>query len=151
MKVSMFFFCLCFYACTTASNDKEQPSEPLLRADNQSRYDTVGAKHDTAMLLMKEIASCQYRLRNSLELAKKEGSSAQKEVILEGLLALQKAEDAMMGWMRAFKGVDLEEAFYKNQTEKAVLHYLQEEEIKIEQVHRQMKASIELAQRLLIQ
>jgi hypothetical protein len=53
--------------------------------------------------------------------------------------------------MRAFKGVDLEEAFYKNQTEKAVLHYLQEEEIKIEQVHRQMKASIELAQRLLIQ
>lgn len=103
-------------------------------------YDTVGAKHDTAMLLMKDIGQVRSKLRKLMTRFGEE--DYERKDILDLLSALKKADDGMMNWMRMFKGVELEEAFYKESDHATIEAYLKEEEAKIEQVHQDMLNSI---------
>ncbi len=128
-----------FFSCTNSQKTIEiEAFELSEKAANL--YQIVGEKHDTAMLLMKDIAKVQSRLRRLIE--KNARSKAIEEQCLEKLTPLAKADKAMMDWMSQFKSTVLHEDFYKNATEEEILDYLKEEEIKIEQVHQTMLKSI---------
>ena len=74
-----------------------------------------------------------------------EENEPKKDTILDLLLALNKADDAMMNWMREFKNTDFNEDMYKSMKEEEIMDYLKLEEVKIEKVHRQMLNSIRAA------
>lgn len=103
-------------------------------------YDTVGAKHDTAMLLMGAIGKTQSKLR--LQLKSMEEGDEKRAQVLDLLTALKKADDGMMNWMREFKSTELNDDEYKTMSNEEIMAYLKEEEKKIEQVHVDMLNSI---------
>ena len=127
--------------CTTTEPVNEQESNFSLSPQTAELYRIVGEKHDTAMLLMKEIGIGQSRLRVKINML--EDNSSQKDTILDLLLALSKADDAMMNWMREFKNTDLDEDMYKAMQEEEIMYYLKQEEVKIEKVHQAMLKSID--------
>ena len=137
--LSLLCFSILFFNCNSNNNEKEQNDSFYLSPAAEHLYSVVGEKHDTAMLLMKDIGNAQYKLRNSLN---ETVDSLQKKKILDLLLALKKADDAMMNWMREFKNKDLDEDMYKSMTEAEIVNYLSKEEVKIEAVHQQMLKSI---------
>ena len=148
LYIYLALFCtstICFIACNTPSQQIVLDNT-VLNAANQVLYDTVGAKHDTAMLLMKAIGQQQYRLRAVLNTS--DTFNVSQDELLGALLGLKKADDAMMRWMRKFKGIELEEAYYLAQTADSIARYLRLEEDKIEAVHRQMLESIRAAKQI---
>ena len=139
---------LSFYtACKPRTSNLNNNEQIVLPSKIQILYDTVGAKHDTAMLMMKDIGKCQYALRNYLQAANVD--TTKKENILTALSNLKKGEEAMMAWMREFKGLELEEEYYKKNSNDSIMHYLKAEEVKIEKVHNLMLKNIESAKELL--
>jgi hypothetical protein len=132
-------FSILFFNCNSSNNEKEQNNAFSLSPVAEHLYSVVGEKHDTAMLLMKDIGNARHTLRNSLN---EQVDSLQKLKILDLLLALKKADDAMMNWMREFKNTDLDEDMYKSMSEAEIVNYLSNEEVKIEAVQQQMLKSI---------
>jgi len=128
-------------SCGDTKPKEQEVTEFSLSTEAGNLYEIVGAKHDTAMLLMKDIGKAQNALRGKLKGI--EGSSPEKDSILNLLTALKKADDAMMTWMREFKNVLMDEAHYQAMSEEGIMAYLREEERKIEQVHVDMINSIE--------
>lgn len=110
-------------------------------------YTIVGAKHDTAMLLMGDIRRTQQALRSVLS----EQKGLAKEKVLDALTALQRADDGMMTWMHEFKSTELNEEEYQALSEAEIKAYLEKEEKKIEQVHVDMTTSIATGKLLLEQ
>lgn len=142
MKYLFFLSCfsILFFNCNSENNAKEQDGTFSLTPVAAHLYSVVGEKHDTAMLLMKDIGNARHKLRNSINNVQVD--SLQKLKILDLLLGLKKAEDAMMNWMREFKNTDLDEDMYKSMSETEIIAYLSKEEEKIEAVHQQMLQSI---------
>jgi hypothetical protein len=132
-----------FNNCSNTEPVNEQESNFSLSSQTAELYRIVGEKHDTAMLLMKEIGIGQSRLR--IKLNTLEEHNPQKDTILDLLLALNKADEAMMNWMRGFKNTDLDEDMYEAMKEEQIMYYLKQEEVKIEKVHQAMLKSIDAA------
>ena len=128
-------------SCTDTEPVNEEEINFSLSSQAAELYGIVGEKHDKAMLLMKEIGGGQNRLR--IKIKTLEEKNPQKDTILDLLLALNKADDAMMNWMREFKNTDLHEDMYKAMKEEEIMYYLQQEEVKIENVHQAMLKSID--------
>lgn len=142
-----------FFSCThTPKKDKQTTPAPPTAATFQlsptadSLYHLVGATHDTAMLLMSNIANAKAAVRKVMQ--DNSRLKAVEEVCLEKLLALNQADDAMMDWMHAFKSVEMDEAVYQAWSEPETIAYLKEEQTKIELVHQQMLESIAEAKKL---
>ncbi len=121
-------------------NPINEPTEFTLSDQAKSLYEIVGEKHDTAMLLMKNIEQVKSALRLEMKTLEKEAAS--KDIILDLLTALKKADDGMMDWMHEFKSTELDEEMYKAMSEEEIMAYLKQEEVKIEQVHLDMINSI---------
>lgn len=144
---------LCLLATLLVACNEATPETPKtvieefkLSANGANLYHIVGEKHDTAMLLMKNIEQTRSALR--LEMKKME-SGTEKDTILDLLTALKKADDGMMNWMHEFKSTALNEEEYKAMSEEAIITYLKREESKIEKVHVDMLESIENGQAFL--
>ena len=138
--ISLLLLALLFAACTSP---QEQPVEEttVLSAALNTHYLEVMEQHDTAMLLMKDIAKVRHQLREHMKTV--EVSDTVNKTVLLGLLKdLQKADDGMMTWMRYFKSTSLDEAWYKKEEETTLSAYLAAEEKKIQQVHVDMINSI---------
>jgi hypothetical protein len=138
-----------FFSCTDSTAPAEvEPSTPAtetpvvfkLSSTTDSLYHLVGEKHDTAMLLMSNIANARAAVRSIM----KENShlKAMEEISLEHLLALNNADKAMMTWMNEFKNIEMDEETYQAWSEDEIMDYLQKEETKIETVHQEMLESI---------
>jgi Mg2+/Co2+ transporter CorB len=138
-----------FFSCTDSTTPTEvDPSTPStetpvvfkLSSTADSLYHLVGEKHDTAMLLMSNIANARAAVRSAM----KENShlKAVEEISLEQLLALNNADKAMMTWMNEFKNIEMDEETYQAWSEDEIMDYLQKEETKIETVHQEMLESI---------
>jgi len=130
----------------TPNTTTEQTEESFqLSQEAAILYDTVGAKHDTAMLLMNDIKRVQSQLRKTID-----GSrlKAVEERCLEKLTLLRNADKAMMDWMANFKSVEMEEETYMAMSEEAIMDYLKEEEHKIEVIHQQMLTAIQEGEQL---
>ncbi len=136
-----FFLSVLLNNCTNTEPVNKEESSFSLSSKTAELYRIVGEKHDTAMLLMKEIGIGQNRLR--IKISNLEEGSLQKDTILDLLLELRKADDAMMNWMREFKNTDLNEDMYKAMKEEEIMDYLKQEELKIENVHQKMLKSID--------
>ena len=136
-----FFLSILLNNCTNTEPVNKEESSFTLSSKTAELYRIVGEKHDTAMLLMKEIGIGQSRLR--IKLNTLEENNPQKDTILDLLLALSKADDAMMNWMREFKNTDLDEDMYEVMKEEEIMYYLKQEEVKIEKVHQLMLKSID--------
>ena len=134
------FGLLFVFACNEPSPQIEEGPSFSLSEQAAELYQIVGEKHDTAMLLTKNIENVQHSLRSKLETIK--SSTPEKDSLLDLLTALKKADDSMMDWMHEFKNTDLNEAEYQAMSEQEILTYLREEEAKIEQVHVDMLSSI---------
>ena len=137
LLTSILFF---FFNCNSNNNEKEQNDTFSLPPVAANLYQIVGEQHDTAMLLMKDIGNARNNLRKSLK--SETTDSVQKDIILDLLLALKKADDAMMNWMREFKNTALDEDLYNAMSEEEIITYLRNEESKIKAVHQQMLKSI---------
>lgn len=126
---------------STSKSETNNPIEEefMLSTQAANLYQIVGEKHDTAMLLMKNIEQVKSALRLKLKSTQGEVS---KDTILDLLTALKKADDGMMDWMHEFKSTELDEETYKAMSEQEIMAYLKEEEIKIEKVHLDMINSI---------
>lgn len=142
MKYLLFLITsLLLISCTdNKSKAKIQKETWELSTDAADLYQIVGAKHDTAMLLMSNIEGVRSKLRVAMKVS--DIDSVRKDSILTLLTALKKADDGMMNWMHQFKSTELNEKEYKRMTEAVVMRYLKEEEEKIEQVHLDMLESI---------
>lgn len=143
IALSIFIPIIFLYSCNQDNTTPNTAPETafLLEPAASELYRIVGAKHDTAMLLMGAIGGMQSALR--LELGKiKEEKSPKKDSVLTLLTALKKADDSMMTWMHEFKNTDLNEDEYKAMTPAQIMDYLKSEETKIEQVHQDMLNSI---------
>lgn len=130
--ISAFILSLVVIQCKWNSSTKNRVT-PV-----DSLYSLVGAKHDSAMLLMNAIYKSQRKWRKILN----DSSIQEKEFILDRLGALNRADEAMMDWMRNFKSMELETSFYQNSLESDVLDYLKNEEKAIEQIHLEMIESL---------
>ncbi|BDS11886.1 hypothetical protein [Aureispira anguillae] len=150
------FLCLAFIGLLTvaceekaAEEDKTQVEDTAdfkLSSQAEDLYQIVGEKHDTAMLLMKNIEQAKSALRLKMEGLE---TGAEKDAILDLLMALKKADDGMMNWMREFKSTELNDEEYKAMSEQEIMAYLKKEEQKIEQVHIDMLTSIENGKKFL--
>ncbi|MCH2022431.1 MAG: hypothetical protein MK207_08140 [Saprospiraceae bacterium] len=138
--ILLLFFLVLLINCTNTHPTNENQSVFSLSVEAAELYKIVGEKHDTAMLLMKEIGLGTSRLR--IKLNNLEENNPQKDTILNLLLLLKKADDGMMNWMREFKNTDLNEDMYKAMKQEEIMNYLRQEEIKIEKVHLDMLKSI---------
>lgn len=139
-KSILFILSLCFvgFACQTSTTPAATAPTSILSPSNDSLYQLVGKKHDEVMPKTGNIEALQRDLQAQLGTA----AGTRKDSLLTVLGHLQQAHDGMMNWMRQFKGIDLDEAFYKERDEAQIKTYLQEEERKIEEVARQMLSSI---------
>ncbi len=151
-KIVGLFMLLCvLFACEPTTDAQKEPASSTVEEAYQLPetlavlYTTVGAKHDTAMLLMSDIERAKHALRGRLPTLKE----GEKEPLLTALTALNKAGEGMMTWMREFKGLDLYEEDYRVMSVAEIEAYLQAEEAKIEQVHVAMSNSIANARVLL--
>lgn len=144
-----------FFSCNNTNQEVPSPNtNPTntqtdafqLPATADSLYHLVGATHDTAMLLMSNIANARAAVRKVMN--DNSRLKAVEEVCLEKLLALNQADDAMMDWMHEFKSVEMDEEVYQKWSEQETMQYLQQEQTKIEQVHQQMLESIAEAKKL---
>jgi hypothetical protein len=138
--ISLLLLTLLFTACT-GSQKKPVEESTVLSAALNTYYLEVVAQHDTAMLLMKDIALVRHQLRECMKTV--EVADTVTSTLVLGLLKdLQKADDGMMTWMRYFKSTSLDEEWYKKEEETILRTYLAAEEKKIQQVHIDMLNSI---------
>jgi len=134
--------CFCFFtilcSCAQKSNNTNS-SESTLSPKVDSLYKLVVAKHDEVMPKTSDISKLSNILRKQL---KNEKESAVKEKILNLLQGLQSGHDAMFDWMGTFKNLHLDKDFYEKKSERELMKYLSEEEIKIDRVAKLMLESI---------
>ena len=130
--ISTFLFSFLLIQCNWNSS-VEDSMTPI-----DSLYSLVGAKHDSAMLLMNDIYKSQRKWRKVLN----DSSVQETELILDCLGALNRADEAMMDWMRNFKSMELETSFYQNSPDSVVFDYLKKEEKAIERIHIEMIESL---------
>lgn len=139
-KQSAFYFLLIFLMCSCGQNSTFSDKNDLkVSTKVDSLYKLVMAKHDEVMPKTSDITKHTKILRQKLEGTK---NNSEKENILSLLQKLQSADDAMLEWMHDFKNIHLDKDFYENKSEKELVAYLKEEEIKIDNVAKQMLESI---------
>ncbi len=154
MKQTILFFSVftILFACNSNSTDNNNANTTIevqdsfsLSAEAEVLYQLVSDKHDTAMLLMSDIARVQDLMRKIIE---ESNLKSVEERCLEKMTLLRNADKAMMVWMNEFKGLEMYEEDYKNMSEEEIMNYLQSEEDKIESVHEQMLQSIKEGEEL---
>jgi PBP1b-binding outer membrane lipoprotein LpoB len=138
--ISLLLLALLFVACTSPKEEAVEETTVLSAALN-TYYLEVMEQHDTAMLLMKDIAIVRHQLREYMK-SVEATDTISKTILIDLLKDLQKADDGMMTWMRYFKSTSLDEAWYKKEKETTLRTYLAVEEKKIQQVHVDMINSI---------
>lgn len=138
IKIILVFILFVFLVIQCIDRNKIQDNK-LTSLD--SLYHLVGEKHDTAMLLMKDIKRFKINLRKRIQ----ENDSLGRDTIYTILGQLNRADDAMMNWMRNFKSRELDNEFYDNTSKDSIRKYLKSEERAIESVHSEMIESINVA------
>ncbi|MCX2739784.1 hypothetical protein [Pontibacter anaerobius] len=119
------------------SGCQSAPSEEEKKAELQSQVMTI---HDEAMAKMDNIHKLRRNLRSTRDtLAAQQADSTAILPLEQELSGLDKADEAMMQWMRQYRAPDT------LQHEQA-MQYLQQELIKIQQVQTIMDSTIEAAQ-----
>ena len=132
------FIFLIFLSCGQNSNNSNS-TEIKSNSKVDSLYKLVVAKHDEVMPKTADISKLSNVLRRKLEIEK---DSVSKEKILDLIQGLQSGNDAMFDWMAEFKNLHLNKDFYEQKSEKELLNYLNEEEIKIDRVAKLMLEGI---------
>ncbi|WP_304067481.1 hypothetical protein [Pedobacter glucosidilyticus] len=109
-----------------------QPDYKLVRQE-------VVAKHDKLMVYEEQLIENRRLLNNILQKQFKKTSKndlKEKEELLAIIQLLDKADENMMSWMRAFK-VDIE-----GKTKKEALAYFQTEKLKLMEMEKQFKIAL---------
>ncbi|AMM51778.1 hypothetical protein TH61_12145 [Rufibacter sp. DG15C] len=129
--------CACL-GCDRGNTVKVEKAPEKTRIDLLK--DEVMAKHDSAMAKYGELYIERKRLSQQAD-SVPESNAALKEKYGESILALIKADDAMMQWMRSYQAPD-------SLSEDAALQYLQKEKQEIEVIQQQIKTSLAKAKAL---
>ena len=140
-RLSIFSFFLLFLLHFACSSESESPKEPEL-SERELLYKQVMEVHDAVMPKMSDLNRIKRQLKDKLEenaVTDKEMKS-QMNLNIDELIA---AENSMMDWMKAFKVPK------KDDPDKEVIVYLNEEKLKIERVSDQMLSSLQNGTKLL--
>ena len=142
MKRTYWLIGLCLAAfllgCDNANTVKVEKAPEKTQVDLLK--DEVMAKHDSAMAQYGELYLQRKRLSQQAD-SLPDSSHAMKEQYGKAILALIKADDAMMAWMRTYQAPD-------SLSQEAALQYLQKEKQEIEVVQQQILQSLAQAKAL---
>lgn len=146
-------FLMAFVSCTE-ENEKRTNATPKAASEKESilspklakLYQAVVDKHDEVMPLDNDIAVYREQLKKKMEILQ---DGKEKDQVMKTLIALGKAHDEMIAWMRNFKNVHTAEEFYQSQSEEIITKYLRNEETSIENVANRMHTSVEMAKEIL--
>ncbi|WP_010516428.1 hypothetical protein [Croceivirga radicis] len=136
-KIVFLFIGLVFFAC----NEKKQETKP-----DATQMQTVMAIHDEVMPKMGKLGRLVGQLKEKVD------TTAQGMVYQEAMKDLQKANMAMMDWMKGFGDrFDSDEILNGKELSPQKQEWLNEEEVKVKELKEQINSSIARAETLLEQ
>jgi DNA-binding ferritin-like protein (Dps family) len=129
-----------------ACNPQRQKEIIEAQTQRDRLYDEVMAVHDEVMPHMRDIRRYKEQIRDKIQSMAREGVTDQREIqVLNNLIdQLESADDAMMGWMRAFGGRDIAQL-----DDEASIKYLEEQKQEIEKVKKEMETALSNAREAL--
>jgi hypothetical protein len=132
--LSYLFFLVFFWTACQNSTPKE---------DYKSLFDEVMAIHDAVMPKTDDIYKLKRKLNEYRADLDKEKNSAERQLLTDAILRLEKANDSMMDWMNAF------DADYEKKSPADIKPYLLSEKQKITAVSDSMLHALADGQKLL--
>ncbi|MEM9858166.1 MAG: hypothetical protein AAF843_12450 [Bacteroidota bacterium] len=149
VQLSLLFSAILLIASCGGQNEKQQETEakadmPQEQQKLQALYDEVIEIHDEVMPKMDDIMKAKGKLQEQLDTLRESNPEDIKIAALENTIGkLNKADEAMMNWMRNFKPQDDEK------DSKKVLEYYKSERVKISEVKDEMLSAIDEANELI--
>ena len=136
-KIVFLFIGLVFFAC----NEKKEETNT-----KPTQMQTVMAIHDEVMPKMSKLGRLVGQLKEKVD------TTAQGMVYQEAMKDLQKANMAMMDWMKGFGNrFDSDEILNGKELSPQKQEWLNEEEVKVKELKEQINSSIARAETLLEQ
>ena len=136
-KIVFLFISLVFFAC----NEKKEETNT-----KPTQMQTVMAIHDEVMPKMSKLGRLVGQLKEKVD------TTAQGMVYQEAMKDLQKANMAMMDWMKGFGNrFDSDEILNGKELSPQKQEWLNEEEVKVKELKEQINSSIARAETLLEQ
>lgn len=136
-KIVFLFISLVFFAC----NEKKEETNT-----KPTQMQTVMAIHDEVMPKMGKLGRLVGQLKEKVD------TTAQGMVYQEAMKDLQKANMAMMDWMKGFGNrFDSDEILNGKELSPQKQEWLNEEEVKVKELKEQINSSIARAETLLEQ
>ena len=139
IRLSYFLILSLLFSCTSAPEKKENNYTSEQVSQKKSLIRDVMAIHDEAMPWLDEIHNLKEELRNVTE----EVNDSLKDTHANAAKILEGADEAMMGWMRAYSEP------HDTVQIKVAIKYLNQEKNKISTVRTQMKSALENAKNVL--
>ena len=132
----------CQSGAPSGENTSKHTEEQLAQQE-QKRLEVM-AVHDA---VMPEMSTLNRLSRTLKPLVQQDLSEDEKEVLFDVLKRLEQADEGMMTWMGEFRN-NLD-PLRDTMSHEAIMNYLQAEELKIQEVDRQIRSSMEAARELI--